>query len=144
MAPKFSRRSTLALSASVAVGVLLWCRMGPEKLIAKILDRRFPGVRIETGSIAALTKDIELDRFQTFFGKLAFAGGARAANVVGTDALARWRLTAEQFSHLERKVVTFFVLGSNLLDVKDPSSDLVTYTAVPEACVNRFAERDVD
>jgi hypothetical protein len=144
MALKFSRRSTLAISAGVAVGVLFWSRTGPEKFIAKILDRRFPGVRIETGSITTLTRDIELDRFQTFFGKFAFHGGARAANVVGTDALARWRLTAEQFSHLERKVVTFFVLGSNLLDVQDPTSDLVIYSSVPEACVNRFAERDVD
>jgi len=147
MAVHLSRRLTLALlvatAASTAAGAYLWT-MGPEALIAKILDRRFPGVRIDAASIVALTRDIKLDRFQTFFRRLAFEGGARAANVIGIDALAHWKLTAEEFYHLERRVVTVFVLGSDFLDVRDPKSDLVTYTAVTEVCVNRFAERDID
>jgi hypothetical protein len=53
--------------------------------------------------------------------------------------MTRWRLTATGFSQLERKIVTFLVLGSDLLDVKDPKTDIVTYNTFPEACPNRFA-----
>jgi len=111
-------------------------------LIGRILNRRFPGVRTSPGSLAALTRDIKAARFQTFGRRLALEGGARAAGIVGLDALAQWKLTAPQFSQLERKVVTFFILGSDFLDVKDPKSDLVTYEAAPEVCPNRFAEYD--
>ena len=111
-------------------------------MIGKILSRRFPGVRVDASSIAVLTGDIKAARFQTFGRRLALEGGARAAGIVGLDALAHWKLTAAQFSQLERKVVTFFILGSDFLDVRDPKSDLVTYVATPEVCPNRFAEYD--
>ena len=111
-------------------------------MIGEIWSRRFPGVRVDPTSIAALTRDIKAARFQTFGRRLALEGGARAAGIVGLDVLARWKLTATQFSQLERKVVTFFILGSDFLDVKDPKSDLVTYEAAPEVCPNRFAEYD--
>jgi hypothetical protein len=122
-------------------GAYLWT-VGPDALIGKILNRRFPGVRINTASIAALTRDIKAARFQTFGRRLALEGGARAAGIVGLDALSQWKLTATQFSQLERKVVTVFILGSDFLDVRDPKSDLVTYEAAPEVCPNRFAEYD--
>jgi hypothetical protein len=131
---------TAAGAASVG-GAYLWT-VGPEALISKILNRRFPGVRINAASIAALTRDIKAARFQTFGRRLALEGGARAAGIVGVEALAHWKLTATQFSQLERKVLTFFILGSDFLDVRDPKSDLVTYGEMPEACPNRFAEYD--
>jgi hypothetical protein len=130
-----------AAGAASAVEAYVW-RTSPEALIGKILSRRFPSVRVSMESIAAITRDIKVARFQTFGRRLALEGGARAAGIVGLDALAQWKLTAAQFSQLERKVVTFFILGSNFLDVKDPKSDLVTYEAVPELCPNRFAEYD--
>ena len=99
-------------------------------------------MRINATGIAALTRDIKEAQFQTFGRRLALEAGARAAGIVGLDALAEWKITATQFAQLERKVVTFFILGSDFLDVKDPKSDLVTYVAVPEVCPNRFAEYD--
>jgi hypothetical protein len=133
--------SLAAAGAASAGGAYLWT-VGPEALIGKILSRRFPGVRINAASIAALTRDIKAARFQTFGRRLALEGGARAAGIVGLDALSRWKVTAAQFSQLERKVLTFFIIGSDFLDVRDPKSDLVTYGAFPEACPNRFAEYD--
>jgi hypothetical protein len=145
MASRFSRRATLVfLAAAGAVsvaGAYVW-ETGPDALIGNIWRRRFPGVNVNATSIAALTRDIKAARFQTFGRRLALEGGARAAGIVGLDVLAQWKLTATQFSQLERKVVTFFILGSDLLDVKDPKSDLVTYEAAPEVCPNRFAEYD--
>jgi hypothetical protein len=145
MAPRFSRRATLILLAAAgavsAAGAYVW-ESGPDALIGNILRRRFPGVNISATSIAALARDIKEARFQTFGRRLALEGGARAAGIVGLDTLAEWRPTAAQFSQLERKVVTFFILGSNFLDVKDPKTDLVTYEAAPELCPNRFAEYD--
>lgn len=143
MTPRFSRRVMLAfLTAAGAVSAAYVWNAGPDALIGKILRRRFPGVRVNATSIAALTRDIKAARFQTFGRRLALEGGARAAGIVGLDVLAQWKLTATQFSQLERKVVTFFILGSDFLDIKDPKSDLVTYEAVPEFCPNRFAEYD--
>jgi hypothetical protein len=143
MAPRLSRRAMLALltAAGAASGIFVW-KADPEALIGKIFSRRFPGVRVNATGIAALTRDIKAARFQTFGRRLALESGARAASIVGLDALAQWKLTATQFSQLERKVVTFFILGSDFLDVKDPKSDLVTYVAAPEVCPNRFAEYD--
>jgi hypothetical protein len=130
-----------AAGAASAAGAYIW-KAGPDALIGEILSRRFPGVRTSAASLAALTRDIKAARFQTFGRRLALEGGARAAGIVGLDALAQWKLTAPQFSQLERKVVTFFILGSDFLDVKDPKLDLVTYEAAPEVCPNRFAEYD--
>jgi hypothetical protein len=145
MAQRPSRRSILglltAVGATVAGGVYFW-KAGPESLVGKILARRFPGVRIDAASISALTRDVKDAKFQTLGRRLAFEGGARAAGIVGVDALARWKLTATPFSQLERKAVTFFILGSDFLDVRDPKSDLVTYVEAPLICPNRFAEYD--
>jgi len=115
---------------------------GPETLIGRIVARRFPGVRVSQASIAALTRDLMRSRFQTFSRRTAVEGLARAVNIFGVDALANWKVTAEPFQHLERQVVTYFVLGSDLLDVNDPKRDVVTYSQVPDACPNRFAEYD--
>ena len=145
MTHQLSRRSALgmltALGAAVAGGVYIW-KTGPESLVGKILVRQFPGVRIDAASIAALTRDVKDAKFQTPGRRLALEGGARAAGIVGVDALARWKLTATSFSQLERKVITFFILGSNFLDVGDPKSNLVTYVEAPLVCPNRFAEYD--
>jgi hypothetical protein len=145
MAQRPSRRVMLAFltaaGAASAAGAYVW-KAGPDALVGKILNRRFPDVKVSATSIAALTRDIKAARFQTFGRRLALEGGARAARIVGLDALAQWKLTATQFSQLERKVVTFFILGSDFLDIKDPKSELVTYEAVPEVCPNRFAEYD--
>jgi hypothetical protein len=145
--PRFSRRATLiylaAAGAVSAAGAYIW-ESGPDALIDNILKRRFPGVKVQAASMKALVRDIQEARFQTFGRRLALQGGARAASIVGLDALARWKVTAAQFSQLERKVVTFFLLGSNFLDTKEPGSDLVTYQAAPGLCPNRFAEYDSD
>ena len=69
-------------------------------------------------------------------------GYLKAAGIVGLDTLAQWKWTASSFSQLERKVVTFFILGSNFLDVRDPKVDLVSYVEAPLVCPNRFAEYD--
>jgi hypothetical protein len=144
MMARLSRRMVLTLLATAgatsAAGLYFFRNSTPEALIGKILARQFPGINIDPVSIAALTVDIRAARFQTFGRRLALEIGARAAGVVGIDALAEWKKTAPQFSQLERKVVTFFILGSNFLDVKDPKSDLVTYEAIPAICPNRFAE----
>jgi hypothetical protein len=143
MAPRLSRRAMLSLltAAGAASATFAW-QIGPEALVGKILSRRFPGVRVNATAIAALTRDIKASRFQTFGRRLALESGARAAGIFGLDVLAQWKLTATQFSQLERKVVTFFILGSDFLAVKDPKSDVVTYESAPEVCPNRFAEYD--
>lgn len=145
MAHQPSRRSVLglltAVGAVVAGGVYVW-KTGPESLVGKILARQFPGMRIDVASIAALTRDVKEAKFQTLGRRLALESGARAAGIVGVDALARWKLTATSFSQLERKVITFFLLGSNFLDVSDPKSNPVTYVEAPLVCPNRFAEYD--
>lgn len=145
MAHQPSRRSVLgmltALGAAVTGGVYFW-ETGPESLVGKILARQFPGVRIDAAGIAALTRDVEEAKFQTLGRRLALEGGARAAGIVGVDALARWKLTAASFSQLERKVITFFILGSDFMDVSDPKSKPVTYVEAPLVCPNRFAEYD--
>jgi hypothetical protein len=140
-----SRRTVLGLFAAagavLASGAYAF-RTGPEALVGKILARRFPGVQIDAAAIAALTRDVKEARFQTFGRRLALESGARAAGLVGLDALAQWKWTAASFSQLERKVVTFFILGSNFLDVRDPKADLVSYVEAPLVCPNRFAEYD--
>jgi hypothetical protein len=145
MAPRLSRRAALTLlaaaGAGATAGAYLWTT-GPENLISRILADRLPGVRIDAAGVTTLTRDIKLARFQTFGRRFALEVGARAAGIVGINALARWKLTEAQFSQLERKVITFFILGSNFLDVKDPKIDLVTYTTAPGACPNRFAAYD--
>jgi hypothetical protein len=137
-----SRRSILAmltaLGAASAGGAYL-AMVGPDVLIGKILGRRLPGVRIDGASIAVLSRDIQAE-FQTVPRKLALRGAAVAASIVGVDALAKSRPIA--FDHLERKILTFFMLGSNYMDVKDVKSDLVTYYPAPWPCGNRFAEYD--
>jgi hypothetical protein len=143
MAPHFSRRAVLAFlaAAGAASATLVW-QTGPEALIGKILQRRFPGVKVSATTIASLTRDIKASRFQTFGRRLALESGARAAGVFGLDALAQWSPIATQFSQLERKVVTFFILGSDFLTVNNPKSDVVSYESAPEVCPNRFAEYD--
>jgi hypothetical protein len=145
MASRLSRRVALTLLASAgaaaAAGAFLGTT-GPETLIGGILADRFPGVRINAASVTALTRDIKMARFQTFGRRFGLEVGARAAGIVGINTLAQWKLTGAQFSQLERKVITFFILGSNFLDVKDPKIDLVTYSAAPGGCPNRFAEYD--
>jgi hypothetical protein len=139
--PPISRRVVLALlfaAGGLAGGGTLWSNR-PEALVGKILAKRFPGVKISPDSISALTRDLELARYQALGRRVALEAGALAAGIVGVDVLSRWRLTATQFSHLERTIVTFFILGSDLLDVKDPKTDIVTYNALPVVCPNRFA-----
>jgi hypothetical protein len=138
-----SRRTVLAfMAAAGALAAAGGLASGPETLIRKILSRRFPDVRMNQASIAALTRDLMQARFQSFGRRTAVEGLARAVSVLGVDALANWKATAEPFQHLERQVVTYFVLGSDFLDVKDAKRDIVTYTATPEVCPNRFAEYD--
>jgi hypothetical protein len=140
-----SRRTVLGLFAAagaVLAGGVYAIRTGPEALVGRILARQFPGVRIDATGIAALTRDVKQARFQTFGRRLALEGGARAAGIVGLEPLARWKWTASSFSQLERKVVTFFLLGSDFLDLKDPTAGLVTYVEAPLVCPNRFAEYD--
>ncbi len=139
-----SRRAMLAfLSAggvAAAGGFLLVS--GPDSLIKKILSRRFPELRLSQASITALKNDLMPAHFRGLRRRTALEGAARAADIVGIDALAKWKLTAEQFHHLERQVITYFILGSDFLDVTDTKRDVVTYTATPEVCPNRFAEYD--
>lgn len=116
---------------------------GPEVLIRRILSRRFPDVRVSEASIPALTRDLMQARFASFSRRTAIEGLARAVSLLGVDAIANWNLTGEPFQHLERQVVTYFILGSNFFDVKDPKQDIVTYYVTPEACPNRFAQYDV-
>jgi hypothetical protein len=139
-----SRRSVVAMliavSAASAGGAYFWT-VGPDALIGKILNRRLPGVRIDAASFAALSRDVLTD-FQTVPRRLALEGASLAASIVGIDALAKFKLKAMEISHLERRVMTLFLLGSNFLHVKDPKSDPVTYYAPPWPCGNPFAEFD--
>jgi hypothetical protein len=143
VATRLSRRTTLSLlaAAGAASATLVW-RSSPEALVEKIIRHRFPGVRVNASAIAALTRDLKATKFQTFGRKVALESGARVASILGLDALARWKLTATQFSQLERRIVTLFITGSDFLDVSDPKSDVVTYVSAPEVCPNRFAEYD--
>jgi hypothetical protein len=140
-----SRRTFLALLAAVgavsAGGTYFWTR-GPDTLIGKIFARRLPGVKIDKASIAALSRDVQADRFRSFARKLALGSGAFAASIVGIDTLAQFKLTATQFTQLERVVITLFIFGSDYLNVKDPKVDLVTYSGIPEVCPNPFAQYD--
>jgi hypothetical protein len=140
-----SRRAVLVFmsaAGAVVAGGGLHLASGPESLFKKILSRRFPEVRMSQASIAALTSDLMQARFRAFGRRTAVEGGAWAASIFGIDVLANWERTAEPFLHLERQVITYFILGSDFLDVKDVKRDIVTYTATPEVCPNRFAEYD--
>jgi hypothetical protein len=140
-----SRRTALGFLAAAGVAVagsVYALRSGPEALVATILARQFPGVKLSTDGIAALTRDLKEAKFQTFGRRLALEGGARAARLIGIDTLAQWKWTAPSFAQLERRVITLFILGSDFLDIKDPKSDPVTYVEAPLVCPNRFAEYD--
>jgi hypothetical protein len=130
-----------AAGVASAGGAYLWT-IGPDALIGKILGRQLPGVQIDPASIAALSRDVQAALFKTLARRLALEGGALAGSVFGIDALAQFKLTTTEFSRLERVVISFFILGSNFLDVKDAKSDLVTYYGMPGACSNRFAQYD--
>jgi hypothetical protein len=140
-----SRRSVLtmltAAGAASAGGAYLWT-IGPDALIGKILSRRLPGVRTDAASIAALSGDVQALLFKTLFRKVALEGGALVASIIGIDALANFKLTTTEFSRLERIVITFFILGSNYLDVRSSKSKLVTYYGAPGTCPNPFAQYD--
>jgi hypothetical protein len=145
MTRQISRRvfaSLLAVSGvSLAAGTFVW-RSSLESLIGKIVAYRFPGIKIDDASIAALTRDIKSAPFVTFDRRLAIEAGARVASIIGIESLAQWKSIAYQYYQLERKVATFLILGSNYLDLKDPGSETVTYRGVPDVCPNRFAEYD--
>jgi hypothetical protein len=145
-----SRRSVLmfisAAGAAVAAASLSLIA-GPESLIESILVKRILSrgstkLRMSQESLTALTADVMQAHFQSFSRKFAVKGGARVANIVGIDALAKWAITAELFQHFERQVITYFILGSDFLEVRDPKIDVVTYTATPDVCPNRFAQYD--
>jgi hypothetical protein len=142
---RLSRRAIVAMltaaGAVAATGAYLW-PIGPDTLIGKILNRRLPGVRTDAVSIAALSRDVQAALFKTPFRRLALDGGAFAASIVGIDAIAEFRPIATEFYRLERIVLTFFILGSNFLEVRDPKSNLVTYYAAPGTCPNPFAKYD--
>jgi hypothetical protein len=141
---KWSRRGILALmSAGVlaATGSFLLVD-GTESLIRKILARRFPGVQMSQASLAALQRDLILARFRNFRRRTALQAGAWAADAVGIESLATWKMTAELFHHVERQVVTYFLLGSDFLEMSKKGRYFVTYTQAPEVCPNRFAEYD--
>jgi hypothetical protein len=140
-----SRRAILgtltAAGAASAVGVYFWT-IGADALIGKILSRRLPGVRIDTVSIASLSRDVQATFSNTLVRRASLKGGALATRIAGIDALANFKLTAREFSRLERIVLTYFIFGSNFLDVEDPQSDMITYYRMPETCQNPFAEYD--
>jgi hypothetical protein len=127
-----------ALSASSAGGTYLWST-GPEALIQTILSRWLPGVRIDSASIALLSRDVQAD-LETTTRRIALHGAAAAARIIGIDAVAKLRPV--EVNHLERKVLTLFILRSDFFDVKNPKTDLVTYYPPPWPCGNRFAEYD--
>jgi hypothetical protein len=77
-------------------------------------ERRLPGVRIDTVSIASLSRDVQAAFFKTLARRASLKGGALATRTVGIDALAHFKVTATEFSRLERIVLTFVILGSNL------------------------------
>jgi hypothetical protein len=112
-----SRRGILgtltAAGAAAAVGVYFWT-IGTDALIGKILSRRMPGVRIDTVSIASLSRDVQATFSKTLVRRASLKGGALATRTVGIDALAHFKVTATEFSRLERIVLTFVILGSNL------------------------------
>jgi hypothetical protein len=140
-----SRRAILgtltAAGAASAVGVYFWT-IGADALIGKILSRRLPGVRIDTVSIASLSRDVQATFSNTLIRRASLKGGALASRIAGIDALANFKLTAREFSRLERIVLTYFIFGSNFLDVEDPQLDMITYYRMPETCQNPFAEYD--
>jgi len=142
MTPHISRRIFVSLLTACGASLVYLWTSSLEALIGKIFAYRFPGVRVDAACISALTRDIKAASFLTFSRRLALEAGARVAVVVGTNSLAQWKLTAYQYYQLERKVTTYFILGSNFLDVKDPQSTIVTYSGVPDVCPNRFAEYD--
>jgi hypothetical protein len=140
-----SRRALLALMSGVGVIVAgggFALAHGPESLIRRIMTRRFPEVRMSEESFAALTSDLLQARFQTFGRRMAVEGIARAVSLAGFDTFTKWGRTAEPFQQLERQVVTYFILGSDFMDVKDASRDIVTYSGTPVVCPNRFAQYD--
>jgi hypothetical protein len=140
-----SRRAILvmltATSAASAGGAYLWT-IGPDALIGKILRRRLPGVRIDADSIATLSRDVQAALFKTLARRLALEGGALATSIIGIDTVAEFPPTKTEFYRLERIVLTFFILGSNFLDVRDPKLNPVSYYTAPGACPNRFAKYD--
>jgi hypothetical protein len=127
-----------AIGASSAGGAYLWS-WGPESLVSRILSRRLPGVRIDSASISVLSRDLQTE-FQTLPRWVGLHGAAAAARVIGIDVLEKLRPV--EVNHLERKILTYFMLGSNFFDVKDPKTDLVTYYPPSWPCGNRFAEYD--
>jgi hypothetical protein len=138
-----SRRSVLTLltaaGAASAAGAYFWTK-GPVNFIGEILQRQLPGLRTNAASIAALSSDVQAALFKTLDRRLGLEAGAFASSVVGVEALAHFKLTSTQFSRLERVVITFFILGSNYLDVKNPTTELVTYYTPSEVCPNPWAQ----
>jgi hypothetical protein len=130
-----------AFATALGSGFYVWSQ-GSEFLIGQILARRLPGVRLDSASVKALSRDVLEDRFHSVGRKIALQGGVIAARVVGVDALSRLELTAAQFLQLERVVVTLFILGSDYLSLNNPKSDVATYQGIPDACPNPFAEYD--
>lgn len=139
-----SRRAVVGLmsAGAFAAGGSFLLADGTESLIREIVTRRFPGVKMSHASVAALKRDLVRAHFQSFRRGTALEAGGWAADIVGIEALAHWKMTAELFHHVERQVVTYFILGSDFLDVMAKNPAYVTYTGTPEACPNRFAEYD--
>jgi hypothetical protein len=140
-----SRRTVIATltagAAASAGGAYFWAK-GPVNLIGEILRHRLPGLRTDAASIAALSDDVQAALFKTFGRRLALEASAFATSILGVSALAQFKPTSKVFSRLERIVITFFILGSNYLDVKNPTSDLVAYYTPAVACPNPWAQYD--
>src|ERR1700730_15908940 len=115
---RLSRRNflvSMAAACAFSAGAAYFWTRGADALVEAILVRRLPGVRIDKASIAALSRDIQADRFHSFARKFALGCGAFAASIVGIDAVSHFGLTSTQFAQLERLVITVFIFGSNYL-----------------------------
>lgn len=139
-----SRRQALLGGAAVGAvalgGGVYAATAGPHEFFGAMLRANLPGARISDETVRAFTEDAMLGRNADFAPKLrVLAGASRIVGFNGLDAAMGSDFDFEKFN---REFLTRFLVGSNYLELADPTSEEVAYFGAPRSCSNPFAQFD--
>lgn len=113
---------------------------GPHEFFGAMLRAQLPGARISDETVRAFTADAMVGRNSDFAPKLKVL--AAASRVIGFDGVNAAMGDDFDFEKFNREFLTRFLIGSNYLELADPTTEEVVYFGAPRACANPFAEFD--
>ena len=111
---------------------------GPFDYFKAMLRSKLPGVDIPDASIHAFAQDTLVGRNSDFAPKLKVL--AAAVKTIGFDAVNAAMHNNFDFQKFNREFLTDFLLGSDFFALSNPRTQPVSYSGMPRACSNPFAQ----